>query len=498
MQLMVRFQCYDCGVDRTEKCVDKFNCEIFHAVSTALTGCDAKSTLIVMLNKRLFDKYAINKNIGLIVPQYNQQVQQTTRIASDNSFCNGTQPNLLQMSQNIDFSAKITSKMPSHNQNSCSSSSRCQFNEDRRCFSQSMILSNLTWNGSVQIGRVSNHSKWYCNKHSMKTHRNDVTAVATTMHQQPFSTKLSIENRTIASAVIVAADESNAKGHAADRKFDNTTNKQNDSEQNSTPSRSSLKRMHRSPLTIVHRSNLLQIVIKYLLILNCFVCIANGNLMSRTIGNDLSSKHNQTNVETASAHPLFNSSSTPMGSTRKRELTTAAPLILHSIMSSNRSHFHNAQQSQDDARTKHFLHQHADNPFRMPNGEEFTRCASCEQREAQNLEWIKINILTRLQMHVPPIITGRPHIPSQWLDSFYETKDDRYIRLSNQNVDDNNDMNEMQGDDSNANNKHQHHHMHEYHRNGGIKMGLHEQHHHHQSSHHHYNRRPRYISAMFL
>lgn len=498
MQLPFQFECYDCGVDRAEKCVDKFNCEILYALSSkALTGCNSKSTFIVMLKKRLFDKYAINKDIGLIISQYKQQLQQPTRTTSNNSLYNRMQPSNLQMDQNMNISANITSKIHSHDQGIGSNGSSISNSNGRHHFSQSIIPSNLAWNDSIKIDHTSNHSN-HCYKHSMKTHRNDHSAVAATMHHQPcnlFSTKLTIENRTITSAAIVAAHGSNAMGRACDHTFDNTTSKQNanksnDSEPNSSSSRASLKPM-RSSLQIVHRSNLLKIFIKYLLILNCFVCIANGNLMSRTIGNDLSSKHNQTNVETGTAHPLFNGSSTAMGNARKGMLTTASPLILHSIMSNNRSHFHNVQQSQEDGRAKHFLHQHAENPFRMPNGEEFTRCASCEQREAQNLEWIKIHILSRLQMKLPPNITGRPHISEKILDTFYENNDSRYIRLRNH-EDDNDDMNEMQGDDSNAaNNKHQHHHLHEYHRNAGIKTGLHEQHHHHQSSHHHYNRRPR-------
>lgn len=275
----------------------------------------------------------------------------------------------------------------------------------------------------------------------------------------------------------------------------------------------SLKFVHRSPLSIIHRASLLPIFIKYLLILNCFVCFASGNLMARNIGNDLSSKHNHSNPidsattgagATPSIHNNNNSSSN--GS---RKGTTMSPLILQSLISNNRSQlFQSASQQSsssgsnssssgsisnaESARARQFLQQHAqdalasgyvsDEPvssFKVANAdevhsgsEEFSRCASCQFREqlkAQNLASIKMHILARLSMTHPPNITGRPHISEQILQTFYQNNDFRYIRIRNGSngasspflTDD--DLNEMQGDDPNVsmgNPKHQHHHVH--------------------------------------
>lgn len=471
------------------------------------------SAVIVMLEKRMFDfKYANNADIGLI--KSNQQVQQNRRTMSEHLLFN-----------------EIA------HQSNCNGQHFVPVTMKRKYIDRLIMYGPRNDLFGVC---ASNHSKLYCNAHYIKTHRSDLSA-----DKQPcnlFSTKLTNEHRTIATV----------HGRVCERKMDNTitnansttpttvtttkttavvaTATTNDGQMNSMPSKASLKYVYRSPLTVIHRANLLKIFIKYLLILNCFVCIASGNLMSRNVGNDLSSKHNQTNVEmttstTTHESPLVGGSGGGVGGGRKGMLTTASPLLLHSIMSSNRSHFHNnaqpAQNPDANTRSKHHMHQHPiqdatfvsdDASHKMPNADnehsgEFTRCTSCQFREqlkAQNLASIKMHILARLSMTHPPNITGRPHISEQILDQFYQSNDFRYIRIRNgtdelssaQNEDDDDDLNEMQGDDPTVvtNNKHQHHHLHEYNRNGGggIKTGLHEQHHHHQAQHHHYNRHPRY------
>lgn len=254
------------------------------------------------------------------------------------------------------------------------------------------------------------------------------------------------------------------------------------------------------------------------------MCVASGNLMSRNVGNDLSSKHNQTGVETVTSQ-LNGSASTVIdaangGSGRKGILTTASPLILHSIISNNRSQFMTppapnqrvSRNNNNNNNNHHHLHHQQpataaaaaaaaaaqdinyDNYGSDSGSEEYTRCASCQFREqlkAQNLASIKMHILARLSMTHPPNITGRPHISEQILQSFYQNNDFRYIRIRNgsggnddysgthNEDDDDDDMNEMQGDDpSVTNNKHQHHHI--YNRNGGIKSGHEQQHHHHK------------------
>lgn len=126
----------------------------------------------------------------------------------------------------------------------------------------------------------------------------------------------------------------------------------------STSAKLSLKFVHRSPLSIIHRANLLPIFIKYLLILNCFMCFVSGNLMARNIGNDLSSKHqsNHTNpidstvtvgmaAPVAGTTPYINnnnnndnsSSNSPLHNNGSRKGTTMSPLILQSLISNNRS-----------------------------------------------------------------------------------------------------------------------------------------------------------------
>ncbi|XP_055312602.1 uncharacterized protein LOC129574537 [Sitodiplosis mosellana] len=405
-----------------------------------------------------------------------------------------------------------------------------------------------------------NHNELPCNEqqnYNTKTHRNNLSAAAIDAdieqeqkQEQPcnlFSTKLAGENRTIATAttVTVARCDVHVDGNKPNAKQSNGGHTMSaPSSSSSTLKNASLKPVqhHRSPslslsTVIVHRSNRLNIFIKYLLILNCFVCVASGNLMSRNVGNDLSSKHNQTSVDTATTQ-LNGSASTLIDavnggggvggggvSGRRGMLTTASPLLLQSIMSSNRSQFMappmpNQKNGRSNSNNHHHLHHQQpataaaaavaaaqdvnyDN-YGDSGSEEFTRCASCQFREqlkAQNLASIKMHILARLSMTHPPNITGRPHISEQILQSFYQNNDFRYIRIRNgsgaggsddyssaQNEDDDDDdMNEMQGDDPRVtNNKHQHHH-HIYNRNGGIKSGLHEQHHHHQSPQYYQN-----------
>lgn len=312
----------------------------------------------------------------------------------------------------------------------------------------------------------------------------------------------------------------------------------------------SLKFVHRSPLsTIIHRANMLPIFIKYLLILNCFMCFVSGNLMARNIGNsnDLRNYSNPIDSSAPATATAAASSTSALhaNETRRGMPTTMSPSILHSLISNNRSQLFQSASSQvqpsggttttsssaeSQQRAKQMLQQHAqdlltsgyvsDEPvssFKVPNAddsgsEEFSRCASCQFREqlkAQNLQSIKMHILARLSMTHPPNITGRPHISEQILQTFYQNNDFRYIRIRNGSNGSGggnpfltDDMNEMQGDDPNASTgsqKHQHHmhgqeyRGHEYRGNsdGGDEGGA-GGHHHHQSSYHHH-RHTRYV-----
>lgn len=555
MHLLCQLQCNDCGIDRA----DKVNGEILYELSSK-SSVDSKSTsFIVVLQSKLFNfklkKFKYNRNIGMIDFKTKQQVQQFGQLSRSNS---DIYLNNMQMARKV-----------ADNQQRFSDNKQCPRDDGQLSNGQSHTLlpesidggkhfSNpadddayrYLWSDTATIPHQSNHSnQLVCSKRYINIHRDDNhNAIANILHKQKcnsFSTKLAGEStvRTTESALLFDNSGDGVKGCDCSLPFANSLNKQQMANENenrnnklhgnttSLPHKTSLKHVNRSPLTIVHRSNLLQIFIKYLLILNCFVCVASGNLMSRNIGNDLSSKHNQTNVETATTSlngtTLINGRSKPI-------LTTSSPLILHSIMSSNRSLFPGSDmQSQENAngqrQPKHFPHLHltpeamppahyasdAANPHQMPSsddnsGEDVTRCASCQIREqlkAQNLASIKMHILARLSMTHPPNITQRPKISEQILENFYQNNGFRYIRVRNdsnefgafQRDDIDDGVNEMQGDDPNASaNKHQHHHMHEYHRNGGIKSGLHEQHHHHASSYHHINRNSRYICIGFL
>lgn len=296
-----------------------------------------------------------------------------------------------------------------------------------------------------------------------------------------------------------------------------------------------------------HSTHLLKRFFRYLLIVNCFVCFVNGDLMTRNIGSGYTN-----NIHNQSAIGGIHNQTTHQ--TNKLITTSSSPIILSSIISNNRNQFANTslktpnhhQQHQhqrqqqiqdkiqnqsnlhdmrkthenDESRKQHF-HQHRDlvpsayvsdepiDPYKTANrnddsNEEFSRCPSCQFREqlkAHNLASIKMHILTRLSMTQPPNITGRPHISEQILQSFYQNNDFRYIRIrNNSNYDDEYDkndenrtnMNDMQGDDpmatingySETEHEHQHHHMHDYHRNN-MKTGFHDIQ--HQPHHHHHN-----------
>lgn len=595
MQLLFEFQCYDCGVDRyaaaahgnIQQCVDKFNCEIFYALSSKSFDM-TKSTFIVMLKKWMCDYFSFDKSASkhkdiagsiittptitaaapttqttasITTPQtnYNNQQVQPPRCPFQSDinlfYANVTVTHLnnIQMGQNSDFPPTVF-----YNKNYCGNgfqrgissnknNNNCAPYTDHhhqtidccnQCFRKPMKngpRSSDLWSdceNKALLRESNDHSKLPCNEqqnYNMNTNRDDLSsAIGTDVEQQQqnvpctlSSTKLvagenwtRISTATTETVLTVPRRNINVNGNEVN------ANKSNDWNMMSAPSkRASLKLQHRSPsvllssTSIVHRANLLNIFIKYLLILNCFVYAASGNLMSRNVGNDLS-KHNQTSIETATTQ-LNGSASTLIdangGGGRKGMPTTPSPLILHSIMSNNRSQFMASALNQRNGRTNsnnhhHLHHQQPSTAAQDLNydnygdsgSEEFKRCASCQFREQlkqQNLDSIKMHILARLSMTRPPNITGRPHISEQILQSFYQSNDFRYIRIRNgsnggmggnnddygsvQNEDDDDDMNEMQGDDpSVTNNKHQHHHI--YNRNGGIKSGLHEQHHHHQ------------------
>lgn len=521
MQLAFQCQCYDYGVDRAEKCVDKVSCEILYALSSKSVDT-AKSTFIVMLQKWLcdfkLDYYAGIRDFCLKTSQHQPQVQQTAYVSNSFSLVNHRKTNI-QMDRNVIFHSNGGGL--SQNYQTVGGAFAVPSIDNSRFSNSITDQSPCVWSKNVTVPHQMIHNQLLCNKHYVKRHRIDLNGVAENiMHTQRYnlsSTKLANNTSTI------GADHDNgcvgepfdSTTAAANHKQENAPNSNNNNNRSGkcTPpaAKPSLKKIvQRSPLTIVHRANLLQIFIKYLLILNCFMCFANGNLLSRNIGNDLSSKHNQSQAEAATA--ALNSS-TLIGSNRKGILSTTSPLIPHSVLSNNnRSQFQSPSiHSQDSERAKHFLHQHAQDalisnsyvsnepasPYKTPNGEdsgseEFTRCTSCQFREqlkAHNLASIKMHILARLSMTHPPNITGRPHIAEEILQTFYENVDFRYIRVRNDTPDE---LNEMQGDDPNpASGQHQHHHLHEYHRNGGIKTGLNEQH------HHHHNRHLRYIHKSY-
>lgn len=558
MQLAFQCQCYDYGVDRAENCGNKLNCELFSTLSIKPFET-IKSTLIVMLPKWFgnwtFDKTVDNKCISMnATPNKQQHIQQTMHGCSSVAMLNYKQISIqlnsikmCAMGQNChttddqlnDIAFFTQSINYCNNNNSNKQNSNEDSTNDSNCkrFSDSIDQSPHLWSKNMIVPRQSIRSQLLCNKHYVKTYRNDVNGVAEIMHKQRYSnlssTKIAYDTLTIgtdranrctdeqfntkkiADTAIVRVTTSTTSTLAfaiatATAPITTIIAKHTNGRKTSgkymlppAAAKPSLKIVQRSPLTSAHRANLMHIYIKYLLILNCLMCFANGNLMSRNMGNDLSSKHNQSNAELLLTTPL-NNSSTSIGNNRKGILTTTSPLIPHSILSSsNRSQFQSPpSQSQESERIKQLLHQHAqealtsnsyisDEPpgtYKMPNGddssEEFSRCTSCQFREqlkAHNLASIKMHILARLSMTHPPNITGRPHISEQILQTFYENNDFRYIRVRNDSIDE---MNEMQGDDPNASNgQHQHHHLHEYHRNGGIKTGLHEQHHHHHNRH---------------
>lgn len=508
MQLLCQLQSNDCDFNRTS---DTFNGKIAYEVSSKSNVSKLKSTsLMTMLRNKISNvqikKHECNQNISIIGLDTKQQVQQQQfeQFSRSNSI---NYPNNMQMDRNRGFQQTVPD------------------NKERK---MDDIVCRCSWSDVVSVPYQLNHSKLVCSKHNVKLSHRIVNhnTVANAMPKQKcnfFSTKAASETARTTQAYDggKGCDYSKSFGNSSKNQQQNASTKQlmcgNDV---SLQHKTSLKHVNRSPLIIVHRSNQLQIFIKYLLILNCFVCVASGNLMSRNAGhNDLSNKHNQTNVETATtplngATPLINNSRS------KPILTTPSP-ILHSIMSNNRSQLHGVDmQSQENGRplqVKHFAQQHltpdamppahfagdSTNSYQIPNNddnsEEFSRCASCQFREqlkAQNLASIKMHILARLSMTHPPNVTERPKISETILDNFYLNNGFRYIRVrngSNEFIDDG--INEMQGDDPNAssNNKHQYHHMHEYQGNGGIKSGLHEQHHHHQSSYHSHNRHSRYL-----
>lgn len=432
MQLLFQFQCYDCGADRAEKCIDQFNSQVYALLSKSLA---TNSMLIVMLKKRLFAAQ----------PGKYEAVTERRRRA----------PNSIHMDHHTEAHRKFYDK------------SHCT-----RPAAREYLWCDL-----------SDHSQLMCNTRA-DTHRSDLNDLAIMYKCNLSSTKMD------GAATIDVAN-----------KWRTTEFSKRASQLGSKPAKASLKVVNRSPLTADHRANLLKIFIKYLLIMNCIVGFAAGNLMSRNVGNDLSSKLNQTDTATI-----------PINASADR--TTSSPLILPSIMSSNPSQV----SGQDAGRNKHpadamasgYVSDEPANPFKLPSGEEnssddLSKCVACQFREqlkAHNLASIKMHILARLSMTHPPNITGRPHISEQILQTFYQSNDFRYIRIRNdsdyadsQNEDEGDDFNEMQADDPNVStSKHQHHHLHEYHRNGGMKSGMHEQHHHHQSSYHHYNRRSRYTT----
>lgn len=553
--------------DDDENCVDKVNCEILYALSSKSFD-STKSTYIVMLKKWLYDYFKVDKYtgkdkdiVGLIettkITQTNHNNQQVhpirCRYQSDlNSFNTNiaaTQLNNIQMGRNSDFPSTVFH----NNCCSCSSSSNCRSsshhnnsnsnskdapNTDHhhqfidccnQCFPNPIKngSSDLWGDSSVKVPsrQLSNYSKLLCNDqqiYNIKTHRNNLNAAQIDAdieqkQKQPYnlsSTKLAgtIETATMVTVAHGKQYANKSMKMMAPSKKASPKYVQHRSTSSSSASSSSLSSFLSSSSTvIVHRANLLNIFIKYLLILNCFVCVASGNLMSRNVGNDLSTKHNQTSVETANTQLNSSNAMIDTNGGRKGMLTTASPLILQSIMSNNRSQFIAPPSNQKNGRSNsnhhHLHHQQPATAAQDVNydnygdsgSEEFTRCASCQFREqlkAQNLASIKMHILARLSMTHPPNITGRPHISEQILQSFYQNNDFRYIRIRNgsggaggsddysaQNEDDDDDMNEMQGDDpSITNNKHQHHHIYNRNGNGGVKSGLHEQqqHHHHQ------------------
>ncbi|XP_031634913.1 uncharacterized protein LOC116348153 [Contarinia nasturtii] len=535
MQLL--FECYDCDcVDRAENCVDKVNCEILYALSSYKSFDIKSQSCIVMLKKWLFDSnFEIHNpnniefdGLSMLTPttlQNNQQVQPISRLTYNSFSIVATiqHKNHIQM-YGVHRCRQYTDMYPSpsifhtktgHSQTKCNAI-------DCNCFPNSINGSCYLWGDNIKIlpQTKSNH-KLFCNEqHYIKIEiQNNFSAIVENQHKQPCklsSTKLAGENWKIATTAVVHGTKQNSV--CAKQTFDQstTTNQPNanqllnDGNKGSAPSKASLKFVQRSPLTVVHRSNLLNIFIKYLLILNCLMCVANGNLMSRNVENDLNNKHNQTNIDALTTH-LSNSPLTSNDNGRKGISTTVSPHILQTIMSNNNPsqfqvnsqtqsqkigrsthhHLHHQQQQQQQQLEQHQIGQDMNIENHGDNSEEFSRCASCQFREqlkAQNLASIKMHILTRIGLERPPNITGREHIPEHMIENFYLKQDSRYIRIRNgtdeynsaQSEEDVDDTNEMQGDDPGVmiNNKHQHHHI--YNRNGGVKNGLHEQHHHHQ------------------
>lgn len=559
-------------IDHFEKCIDTVNCENFHECASATFETKRSTALFVMLQKWLcdfkFDKYMIsgNPDTDLSMTQNMQQVQSassTKRRANNLTAIENHLSNNIQMERNIIFHPKFAIGQTSHY---AINGKR----NDRAFWTDPIDRNNRNvWNKNLAIRRNGSttpvHSQLISgNKHCIKSHECDRCTLnehhlprtmltthtfTTTIDQNIGSTNHSTSNNTRNYSNSNDNDKQNAnKLNATAHRLTSSTSSASSSAASSvsgstsasTQIEPSLKIVHRSPLTVVHRANFVQIFIKYLLILNCLLCFAAGNLTARNIGNDLSSKHNNTSTEMGGSitTPL---NSSPANNRNGQPSTTLSPLNLHSFITNNRT-----QQFQsptfpnpDSERAKLFL-QHAAaaqealtsdggyisdepaNPFaRMPNAgddssEEFSRCASCQFREqlkAQNLASIKMHILARLSMTHPPNITGRPHISEQILQTFYQNNDFRYIRIRNGST--TYDLNEMQGDDPNASTAtvenggqhqhqhHQHHHLHEYHRNGGTgsssgtgiggsSAATAEQHHHHQSSYHHHNRHTRY------
>lgn len=555
MQLM--FQCDDCEcVDRAENCVDKcVNCEILYALSSYKSLDIDSQSYIVMLKKWLFDlKFENDTNDNEIyeltmrtttTSQNNQQVQPISRLTYNSFYIVATihNQNNIQMDGHHCHRRHNTNLLPSipffhkncHRRtksNAITMVERQFYDEPIDCkrFPNPINGPRYLWGDSVNIlPQSTSNQKLISNEiHCIKIDQNNHSAIDEMKCKKPCnlsSTKLSGENWTIANAVVPATKQNNGKNNKRNcnkivcpqQTFDScttiTSNKSNGGNKGWAPSKTSLKFVHRSPLTVVHRSNLMNIFIKYLLILNCFMCVASGNLMSRNVENDLSNKHNQTSVDTLITH-LNNSPLTSNDNGRGKGVsTTASPHILQTIMSNNnpnqfvtpqtqsqksgRSNHHHLHHQQQQQQQQQLLHQQTGQDINIENNgdnsEEFSRCASCQFREElkrQNLASIKMHILARIGLERPPNITGRPHIPEHMLENFYQKyqNDFRYIRIRNgtdeygsaQSDEDVDDTNEMQGDDPGAmtNNKHQHHHI--YNRNGGVKNGLHEQHHHHQ------------------
>lgn len=218
-------------------------------------------------------------------------------------------------------------------------------------------------------------------------------------------------------------------------------------------------------------------IIHWLLIVNCLAGIVNGNLMSRTIGQnniynqsaDVSNQHTNNNPQanqTINKHPLSTVTPLPQSSailaTNRNQLTNLSMRMMQSSRHQTHPTHHIRNQSNfpdlykmhemDEAKRLH-NHQNrnsfaaaysgTDEPFdvhKLVNGrdntEKHTRCVSCQYREelkAHNLDTIKMHILERLSMRQPPNITSRPHISEQILQSFYQNNDFRYIRVRDTN-----------------------------------------------------------------